>query len=81
MPFLDTALKVVRLLSALVWLVVAVVTLWGTWVTFRELGPYLQTLTAVVRGPQSLPGVSPGLPGSASLQDLQGLIRTPRVGQ
>lgn len=70
MPFLDTTLKVVRVLSALVWLAVGVVTLWGTWVTFRELGPYVKTLTGIVNsaGPR---GLVPSLPSSLSPEQLQ----------
>lgn len=80
-PFLDTALKIVRLLSALVWLGVGGVTLWGTWVTFRELGPYLETLTGMVPSADS-PRAPFTLPGGASLQDLPGLLRpTPKSGR
>lgn len=78
MPFLEPALKVVRLLSALVWLLVGIVTLWGTWITFRDLGPYLRTLTAVVSGTDPSRG-SPKLPGGVSLQDIQGLLRSPKT--
>lgn len=79
-PFLDTALKIVRLLSALVWLGVGGVTLWGTWITFRDLGPYLRTLTAVVSGADPA-GASPSLPGGASLQNLQELLRPSKSGR
>lgn len=41
MSFLDAGLKVVRLLSALVWLAVGLVTLWGTWTTFQDPGRFL----------------------------------------
>lgn len=44
MPFLESATKVVRLLSAIVWLAVGLLTLWITWVTYQELQPFLSTL-------------------------------------
>lgn len=50
MSRLDTALKVVRLLGALVWLGVGLLTLVGTWIAFRELGPSLKILTAILQG-------------------------------
>lgn len=56
MSKLDSALKVVRLLGALVWLGVGIITLWGTWVAFRELGPSLKTFATILQGtnPQAL---------------------------
>lgn len=68
MPLLDTVTKIVRLATAIVWLGVGVVTFWGTWVTFREVGPLLETFAASVRAVPSggslglLPGVA--LPGT-----------------
>lgn len=44
MSALDTALKVVKLLSAIVWLGVGLVTLWGSWKLFTDIGPALGTL-------------------------------------
>lgn len=78
MPFLDAALKVIRVLSGLVWLAVGVVTLWGTWVTFRELGPYVKTLTGIVNsaGPR---GLAPSLPSGLSPEQLQQFLG-PRGG-
>jgi len=73
MSFLDTGLKIVRLLSALVWLAVGVVTLWGTWVTFRQLVPYLSTVTEAFEagvGPRG----STSAPNSFSLTEIQKLL-------
>lgn len=77
MAFLDSALKVVRILSAVVWLAVGVVTLWGTWITFRELGPYLKTLTGIVNGAGPR-GLVPQLPPGFSLDNFQQSPLAPR---
>lgn len=80
MSFLDTGLKIVRLLSAVVWLAVGVVTLWGTWVTFQELGPYLTSVTGA-RERGSGPRGTTAAPGAFSLPALQNLLPSvPRRG-
>ncbi len=68
MPLLDTATKIVKLCTAVVWLGVGIVTLWGSVVTFREVGPLLETFATAVRAVPSggtlrlPPGVAlPGL--------------------
>lgn len=73
---LDAALKVVRLLSSVVWLLVGLVTLWGTWAAFRELGPYLRTLTAIIQ--EADPGGrGPQLPADFTPESLQRFFRAP----
>ena len=66
MPFLDTATKVIRLLSAVVWFGVGVLTLWITWRTFQELEPFLSALRET---PAQVGGV-PGASGNSSLEEL-----------
>lgn len=67
MPFLDTATKVVRLISAVVWLGVGILTFWITLETFREFRPFLMTLrdtSAQLGSVPAAPGVPTGTPFS-----------------
>lgn len=65
MSFLDAGLKVVRLLSALVWLAVGLITLWGTWTAFRDPGQFLAPLVESLQRSAE--------PGTLSLPPLQQL--------
>lgn len=65
MSFLDTGLKVVRLLSALVWLGVGLVTLWGTWTAFQDPGRFLSPLVESLQRSEE--------PGALSLPQLRQL--------
>jgi len=77
MPFLETAAKMVRLLSAIVWLAVGLLTFWVTWRTFQELDPFLRTLRET---PQQLGAPTPASrapSGGFPIPDFGPLLRAP----
>ncbi|MDP3685396.1 MAG: hypothetical protein Q8R32_01025 [bacterium] len=75
MPFLDSATKVVRLLSAVVWLGVGILTFWITWKTFQEFQPFLTSLNETAAQLGSTPAGPAAPSGGSSFPDLQELLR------